>query len=76
LQAAFPTTLEGVGSSMNHVLHVTVFLKNIADLEEMNSAYREAFSGHLPARTVVAVSDPPKPSALLTADLSAVAKDA
>ena len=52
--------LEGVGSDLDHVLHVNVFLKNVADFEEMNRAYREAFGNHLPARTAIAVSDLPK----------------
>ncbi len=67
--------LEGAGSSLDHVLHVNVFLKNAADFEEMNRAYREAFGSHLPARTVVAVSDLPKPGALMTMNLTAVTKD-
>lgn len=67
--------LEGAGSSLDHVLHVNVFLKNATDFEEMNRAYREAFGSHLPARTVVAVSDLPKPGALMTMNLTAVTKD-
>lgn len=67
--------LEDAGSSMNHVLHVHVFLRNIADFEEMNRAYREAFGRQLPARTVIGVSDLPKPGALLTMNLTAVTRD-
>ena len=69
------TLLEDAGSSMNHVLHVHVFLKNVADFEEMNRAYRKAFGQQLPARTVIGVSDLPKPGALLTMNLTAVTAD-
>ena len=55
---SFRSMLEGVGSDLDHVLHVNVFLKSAADFEEMNRAYREAFGTHLPARTVVEVSRP------------------
>ena len=67
--------LESVGSDLDHVLHVNVFLKNAADFEEMNRAYREAFGAHLPARTVVAVADLPKKGALMTMNLTAVARE-
>ena len=72
---SFRTLLESVGSDMNHVMHIHVFLKRIEDFEEMNRAYREEFHEHLPARTVVSVSDVPKKGALLTMNLIAVASD-
>ena len=43
---------------LNQVVKVTVFLKNISDIEIMNSIYQEYFS-HFPARTCVAVADLP-----------------
>lgn len=67
--------LEGVGSDLDHVLHVNVFLKNAADFEDMNRAYREAFGAHLPARTAITVADLPKKGALLTMNLTAVTRD-
>ena len=51
------------------------FLKNVADFEDMNRAYREAFANHSPARTVVAVSELPKQGALMTMNLTAVTQD-
>jgi 2-iminobutanoate/2-iminopropanoate deaminase len=72
---SFRSMLDGVGSSLDHVLHVHVFLKSVGDFEEMNRAYRESFGNHLPARTVVAVSDLPKPGALMTMNLTAVTRD-
>ena len=66
------TMLESVGSDMEHVMHVHVFLKNMDDFEEMNRAYGEAFGKHLPARTVVGVGALPKKDALMTMNLNAV----
>src|SRR4249919_491305 len=72
---SFRMLLENAGSSLRHVMHVHVYLTNIADFEEMNRAYREVFSDHLPARTVISVAALPKAGALLTMDLSAVVSD-
>lgn len=73
--ASFRTMLESVGSGMDHVMHVNVFLRNMDDFEEMNRAFREAFGTHLPARTVVGVSALPKKDALLTMNLNAVVSE-
>lgn len=70
--ASFRTMLESVGSGMEQVMHIHVFLRNMDDFEEMNRAYREAFGTHLPARTVVGVNALPKKDALLTMNLNAV----
>ena len=68
--------LASAGSDLGHVLHVNVFLKRVEDFDAMNGAYREAFAGlPLPARTVVAVADLPRPGALLTMNLTAVVAD-
>ena len=72
---SFRILLESAGSSLRQVMHVHVYLTDIADFEEMNRAYREAFRDHLPARTVIGVNALPKEGALLTMDLSAVARD-
>ena len=71
--ASFRTMLEGVGSSLEQVMHVHVFLLNMEDFEALNRAYAEVFSSHRPARTVVGVSALPKKGALLTMNLNAVA---
>jgi len=73
---SFRLMLEGVGSSLTQVMHVQVFLLNMDDFEDMNRAYREVFSAHQPARTVIGVSALPKKGALLTMNLTAVAGDA
>ena len=72
---SFSVMLESVGSDLNHVLHVNVFLKNMRDFEEMNRAYVEKMGDHRPARTVIGVNELPKPGILLTMNLTAVTKD-
>lgn len=69
---AFRLMLDSVGAGMDSVMHVHVFLINMEDFDEMNRAYREAFTSHLPARSVVGVSALPKQGALLTMNLTAV----
>src|SRR4030095_14865878 len=53
---SFSTMLASVGSSLSQVMHVHVFLLNMEDFEELNRAYREVFSEHKPAHTVIGVS--------------------
>jgi 2-iminobutanoate/2-iminopropanoate deaminase len=48
----------------------------MADFDAMNAAYAEAMGQHCPARTVVAVSELPKPGVLLTMNLTAVTRRA
>jgi 2-iminobutanoate/2-iminopropanoate deaminase len=70
--ASFEVMLQSAGSSLSHVIHVNVFLKNIKDFEEMNRAYVDMMGDHRPARTVVGVNELPKPGILLTMNLTAV----
>jgi 2-iminobutanoate/2-iminopropanoate deaminase len=72
---SFRVMLESVGSDLNHVVHVNVFLKDVRDFEEMNRAYVQAMGTHRPARTVIGVSDLPKPGALLTMNLTAIVRE-
>jgi 2-iminobutanoate/2-iminopropanoate deaminase len=67
--------LESVGSDLNHVMHITVFLTDMSDFEAMNAAYVEGMVAHRPARTVIGVRELPKPGALLTMSLNAVTRD-
>jgi 2-iminobutanoate/2-iminopropanoate deaminase len=69
---SFATMLQSVGSDLDHVLHINVFLKDMNDFDEMNGVYAEMFGAHRPARSVVAVVDLPKPGAALTMNLTAV----
>jgi 2-iminobutanoate/2-iminopropanoate deaminase len=44
------------------------------DFDEMNRAYIEMMGTHRPARTVIGVSELPKPGFLLTMNLTAITK--
>jgi 2-iminobutanoate/2-iminopropanoate deaminase len=72
---SFRVMLRSVGSDLDCVVHVNVFLKNIRDFDEMNRAYVDVMGGHRPARTVIGVTDLPKPGILLTMNLTAVTRD-
>lgn len=69
---SFKVMLASVGSDLNHVLHVNVFLQRIADFDDMNKAYVEKMGEHRPARTVIGVNELPKPGVRLTMNLTAV----
>jgi len=66
--------LESADSDLDHVVHVNVFLKDMADFGAMNGTYAERFGGHRPARTVIGVRELPKPGVLLTMNLTAVTR--
>jgi 2-iminobutanoate/2-iminopropanoate deaminase len=70
---SFRVMLDSVGSDLNHVIHVNVFLKDMRDFDEMNRAYVDVMGDHRPARTVIGVNELPKPGILLTMNLTAVA---
>ena len=74
--ASFEVMLQSVGSSLSHVIHINVFLKDMRDFEEMNRAYVELMGDHRPARTVIGVNELPKPGIVLTMNLTAVTKSA
>lgn len=67
--------LASVGSDLEHIVHVNVFLLHMSDFEEMNRVYAECMGCHRPARTVIGVHELPKPAVLLTMNLSAVTRD-
>ena len=69
---SFEVMLRSVGSDLNHVIHINVFLNDMQDFDEMNRAYIEMLGDHRPARTVIGVSQLPKPGVLLTMNLTAV----
>ena len=68
----FAVMLAAVGSDLDHVLHVDVYLLDIADFEAMNAAYVQAFGEHRPARTAIGVAALPKAGAVVTMGLTAV----
>ena len=71
---SFAVMLDAVGSGLDHAVHINIFLKSMADFDAMNAAYAEMMGDHRPARTVVAVSELPKPGVLLTMNLTAVTR--
>jgi 2-iminobutanoate/2-iminopropanoate deaminase len=72
---SFKVMLASVGSDLDHVVHVNVFLKDMKDFEAMNAAYVDVMGEHRPARTVIGVHELPKPDVLLTMNLTAVSKE-
>ena len=72
---SFQVMLESVNSDLEHIIHVNVFLKDMQDFEEMNRAYIDILGNHRPARTVIGVSELPKPGVLLTMNLTAVTRE-
>lgn len=70
----FQVMLEAVGSDLNHVVHINVFLQSMSDFEGMNAAYLEMMGDHRPARTAFSVRELPKPGVLLTMNLTAVTR--
>jgi 2-iminobutanoate/2-iminopropanoate deaminase len=72
---SFRVMLASVGSDMEHIVHINVFLKDMSDFAEMNRAYIEKLGNHRPARTVIGVSELPKPGVLLTMNLTAVTRE-
>jgi len=52
--------LEDNGSSLNHVIKTTVFLKDMMEFNSMNEVYESFLGTSLPARSTVEVSRLPK----------------
>jgi 2-iminobutanoate/2-iminopropanoate deaminase len=52
--------LEASGSTLNHVVKTTVFLKDMNDFSKMNAIYAEFFGEMPPARSAIAVAALPK----------------
>ena len=72
---SFQVMLESVNSDLEHIIHVNVFLKDMRDFQEMYRAYVDMLGDHRPARTVIGVSELPKPGVLLTMNLTAVTRE-
>ena len=72
---AFEIMLASVGSDLDHVLHINVFLADMKDFHHMNAAYAEKMGERRPARTAVSVSGLPKPGALVTMNPTAVTRE-
>ena len=72
---SFAVMLESVGSDLAHVVHINVFLLEMADFDAMNAVYVDRMGAHRPARTVIGVRELPKPGVRLTMNLTAVTRD-
>ena len=73
---AFAVMVASVGAGLSDIMHINIFLTDIADFAEMNAAYAEKMGDLRPARTAIGVTGLPKPGVLLTMNLTAVAGDA
>ena len=73
--ASFGVMLRSAGSGLDHVVHINIFLKEMADFDALNKAYVESMGDHRPARTVIGVRELPKPGVLLTMNLTAVTSE-
>ncbi len=67
-EAAFKTVLDSIrsvlasaGSDIQKIVKVTIFLKNMKDLQAMNELYGAVFSQNQPARTTVPAPELPFP---------------
>lgn len=52
--------LEEAGTSLQHVVKATVFIKNMDDFTKLNEIYGSYFTTHRPARSTVEVARLPK----------------
>ena len=71
---SFKVMLQSVGSDLDHVIHINVFLLRMSDFDEMNRAYVEMMGAHRPARTAIGVHELPKAGAVLTMNLTATTR--
>jgi 2-iminobutanoate/2-iminopropanoate deaminase len=53
------TILEEVGSSVHHVLKITIMMVDMRDFEQINDAENEIFPESAPARSSIAVKELP-----------------
>lgn len=51
--------LEQAGSGLDKVVKTTVFMKDLAQFQDMNAVYGEYFSEHKPARSTIQVAGLP-----------------
>jgi 2-iminobutanoate/2-iminopropanoate deaminase len=64
--------LAAAGATFADVCKVTVFLKNVADREKVNSVRKEYFGGSRPASTLIEISQFVRPDLLLEIEAIAV----
>ncbi|MCX6821604.1 MAG: RidA family protein [Candidatus Aenigmarchaeota archaeon] len=66
------TILEAGGSSLEKVVKMTVYLKDINDFNEMNEVYKQFFKKDFPARATVQVAKLPRDALI---EIEAIAED-
>ena len=71
---AIKAILAEAGSDLGGLLHVNIFLTDMALFQRMNVVYADMLGEHRPARSVVEVRALPKEGALLTMNATAVAR--
>ena len=71
---AFEIMLGTVGSDLDHVIHINIFLVDMQDFAAMNAAYKKKMGDRRPARTAIAVTGLPKEGARITMNLTATTK--
>ncbi|MEG1894577.1 MAG: Rid family hydrolase, partial [Clostridia bacterium] len=48
--------VSSIGHVMNDIVRITVFVKNIKDIDVINEVYKTFFTSYVPSRTLVAVA--------------------
>ncbi len=51
--------VDSIGHEMNDVIRITIFVRDILDMDVVDEVYRAVFPTYVPTRTVVAVNDLP-----------------
>lgn len=67
--------VEAAGGSLNDVVKVTVYLRDMGDFGAMNEVYSEYFSDSKPARAAVEVSNLPKGAAIEVEAIAYIPED-
>jgi len=64
--------LEQAGSSLGHVLKITIFMTDMRDFPEINEVINEAFPESPPARSSIAVAEIPRQAKVAVEAIAAV----
>lgn len=62
------TIVESISHDMNDVIKINIYLKNIEDMEAIDTIYATFFLGYLPTRTIISVAELPLENALVQMD--------